>query len=570
MPSTSCDQTGPRALPGPCRITVKDVTAPGLARFRCPHPARRGQVGVAVASKSSGAAGMASCPRGGRARSLSASPTISTTAADVACSSWPPPWLHVYGGCARAASRGDMPHVGAHTTGTYDAVYSSPVRPASPRKLSAGSECARVRASSASCQSIEPVLNIISAVRLRRTGQAHHPSPLPRLAVRANGIVSHPPLTPKARRPRRCIVHVDSTARRTPLRTGPVSAFAARVSPPPGGRAMSTCPARSLFCHFLAIVSSSPASPDLAPRRRPPRKPSPRGAGPRKGRDRLRHSLARPQVVDRIARPVDPLTGSTSRLANTAGKPLEPLRPLCEASGRVCGPREVRRGAPPAAEPCAAQAAPGEEPFAFTLTGHIGGTVTTAAVQGDYAYVAVRPTLVVLDLSGAEIRQLGFTTLPTTPRAMAVSGNYAYFLPLERQGLVVVDISDPAQPAIVGQVAMAASGVSASTRRRAPGRVCVCCGPRHRPARGGCPHPAAPAVVKTLPAMALDVVVSGQYAYVTGNRELRVLNLANPANPVLSRQRRPRQAGLARPRSGSREAMPTLRDRKRQPGPARV
>ena len=85
------------------------------------------------------------------------------------------------------------------------------------------------------------------------------------------------------------------------------------------------------------------------------------------------------------------------------------------------------------------------------LVGQIGGFTWAVAVQGNYAYIGVGPRLVILDVSDpshpAVVGQTG--VLPDVVVGVAVAGSYAYVADWER-GLRIIDVSDPAHPSEAG------------------------------------------------------------------------------------------------------------------------
>jgi hypothetical protein len=91
--------------------------------------------------------------------------------------------------------------------------------------------------------------------------------------------------------------------------------------------------------------------------------------------------------------------------------------------------------------------APGDQPRNVELVGQIGGACLAVAVQGRYAYIGVGPRLVVLDVSNpAGPLLLGRTAvLPGLVHGVAVAGTLAYVADGEA-GLRVVDVSNPASP----------------------------------------------------------------------------------------------------------------------------
>ena len=88
-------------------------------------------------------------------------------------------------------------------------------------------------------------------------------------------------------------------------------------------------------------------------------------------------------------------------------------------------------------------------PFASGLP----GALEKSAVRGDLAFCATSAGLLVLDVSDpAQIVQVAMLPLAGSGRSIAVSGGYAYLLAWDI-GLVVIDIGDPAMPFVAGTCA---------------------------------------------------------------------------------------------------------------------
>jgi len=85
------------------------------------------------------------------------------------------------------------------------------------------------------------------------------------------------------------------------------------------------------------------------------------------------------------------------------------------------------------------------------LVGQIGGSTYAVAVQGDYAYIGAGPRLVILDISTPSSPSVVGQTdvLPEVVGGVAVDGDYAYVAD-GGGGLRIVDISDPASPTEAG------------------------------------------------------------------------------------------------------------------------
>lgn len=85
------------------------------------------------------------------------------------------------------------------------------------------------------------------------------------------------------------------------------------------------------------------------------------------------------------------------------------------------------------------------------VVGQWGGVNCAVAVSGDRAYLASGPSLVVLDISSAARPAALGRAAPLSDiiLGVTVSGGYAY-VAAGRDGLVVVDISNPAAPIRAG------------------------------------------------------------------------------------------------------------------------
>ncbi len=123
------------------------------------------------------------------------------------------------------------------------------------------------------------------------------------------------------------------------------------------------------------------------------------------------------------------------------------------------------------------------------LIGQIGGSAYAVAVQGHYAYIGVGPRLVIVDISNpAQPIVVGQTrVLPNLISDIALAGSYAYIANSD-SGLRIINMSDPTQPVEVG--------------------------------------------FYDTPGSAGGVAVMGSYAYIAdGYFGLRIVNVSNPANP---------------------------------------
>jgi len=120
--------------------------------------------------------------------------------------------------------------------------------------------------------------------------------------------------------------------------------------------------------------------------------------------------------------------------------------------------------------------------------GQIGGLVNNVAINGQYAYLATGPRLVILDISDPMLPvRVGMYDGLQSPREVVVEGTRAYVADFQA-GFVIFDVSDPQAPHKLG---VYNNGTSATA-----------------------------------------VAVSGNYAYVTHTSAwVRIIDVCNPANP---------------------------------------
>ena len=159
-----------------------------------------------------------------------------------------------------------------------------------------------------------------------------------------------------------------------------------------------------------------------------------------------------------------------------------------------------------------------------------GGIPDDVAVDGTYAYVASSSsTLIVLDISTPSDPQVvGSLAMPGIVRGVGIYGGYA-FVACHSDGLHVVDINDPAHPTEVTHLDMTAEGVTvwawwAFVAGGADGLNIVNIG-----------TPTAPFVEGqlALPGFASKVAVNSASAYVVaGSAGIRRVDVTDKANPA--------------------------------------
>ena len=164
------------------------------------------------------------------------------------------------------------------------------------------------------------------------------------------------------------------------------------------------------------------------------------------------------------------------------------------------------------------------------LVGQGGGCTYGVAVQGSYAYMGVGPRVVIIDVSDPVHPVLVGKSNPLhgVVSHVVIAGNYAY---VAARWLHIIDVSDPAHPTqvgfydtpgtvmdvdMVGNYAYVAHGWSGL-------RIVNVANPA---------HPAEVGFYDT-PGFAYGVAVAGNYAYVAAYWDgLRIINVTNPAAPT--------------------------------------
>jgi hypothetical protein len=166
-----------------------------------------------------------------------------------------------------------------------------------------------------------------------------------------------------------------------------------------------------------------------------------------------------------------------------------------------------------------------------TLAEQLGGVAFAVAVQGRYGYVGVGARLIVLDVSDPTNPTLVGKTEPMRGiiKGVAVRGNYAY-ITANILDVQIVDVSDPRNPFAVGSlggmgedVAVAEDGALVYVASTFSGLSIV-----------NVTDPGSPTRVGSYDGtMGLDVAVVGNHAFLgAGGDGLRIISVADPADPV--------------------------------------
>ena len=160
-----------------------------------------------------------------------------------------------------------------------------------------------------------------------------------------------------------------------------------------------------------------------------------------------------------------------------------------------------------------------------------GGIPNDVAIDGNYAYVAAASALVILDISTPSDPQVvGSVALPGIVKGVALYGECA-FVACDMDGLRVVDVSDPAHPTEVAHLDMTARSVTVHTWY-----AYVACGTDGLTIVN-IGTPTAPVVEGhlALPGYSSQVAVMVNYAYVAaGTSGMRRVDITDKANPLES------------------------------------
>lgn len=162
------------------------------------------------------------------------------------------------------------------------------------------------------------------------------------------------------------------------------------------------------------------------------------------------------------------------------------------------------------------------------LLSQIGGNALAVAVDDGYAYIGEGLCLLIVDVSDPTAPSLVGRTqpLPGRAREIAIQGDHA-FLAVGSSGLLIVDISNPANPNIVGQ-----------WRNDAGINHLAVAGDYAYVIAGGfrvlnISNPSAPQEAGFFEVNANDVAVDDGYAYLATIDGLSILSLADPTHPDL-------------------------------------
>lgn len=174
---------------------------------------------------------------------------------------------------------------------------------------------------------------------------------------------------------------------------------------------------------------------------------------------------------------------------------------------------------------------PEQTPGYTALLGQIGGAMAVAAIQGGYWYTTGGPRLTAFDVTDpANPQLLGQSAmLHDLFGALAVSGTHAYLGGTYSAGLVILDVSDPSAPHVISQW----SGTGGTEGIALSGNYAYLA-TAYGLSIVDVSVPGAPSQVGMLatPDRARDVAVRGGLAYVASDQAgLRIVDISDPADP---------------------------------------
>jgi hypothetical protein len=168
--------------------------------------------------------------------------------------------------------------------------------------------------------------------------------------------------------------------------------------------------------------------------------------------------------------------------------------------------------------------------------------VAAVAVLGNYAYITVDDSMHVIDISNAEDpRIVGSMETLGGAGSVDIVGSYAYVIKYSPTGLLVVDVADPESPLIVGNLNMPGNSAKDIC---VVGNYAYLTDPANSLEEGDETYlividvsdPESPRIVGrvSLSESAGRVDVAGNFAYVTNGRSgLQVIDISNPESPLI-------------------------------------
>lgn len=164
------------------------------------------------------------------------------------------------------------------------------------------------------------------------------------------------------------------------------------------------------------------------------------------------------------------------------------------------------------------------------LLTQIGGPVLDVAVAGPYAYIGMGPRLVVLNVSDPSRPTLvgQSEVMPGIVKDVAVVGQYVYLIGDEyRARLWILSVADPTHPTVVNSVDFQA----AARRVAIAGNRAYVTVAEKGLQIFDISNPVSPTLLGEAPTIGSFLAVAGNYAYVLGSR-LYIVDVTNPYNPT--------------------------------------
>ncbi len=173
------------------------------------------------------------------------------------------------------------------------------------------------------------------------------------------------------------------------------------------------------------------------------------------------------------------------------------------------------------------------------IVNQFGEDISDVAVAGSYAYVGQGENFVILDITDiTNIFEIARITAPSGIEGIEVSGTNAYLADAE-SGIVILDVSNPSSPVIVGNYATEYSildvAVSGNYVYAADSNDLIII---------DATTPSSPTLVGSYETIgsANGVAISGNYAYVAddskaifdGSNGLSIVDISNPTSPTLA------------------------------------
>jgi hypothetical protein len=167
---------------------------------------------------------------------------------------------------------------------------------------------------------------------------------------------------------------------------------------------------------------------------------------------------------------------------------------------------------------------------AFERGTHLGGSLETAAVSGDYAFIAEGVELHVFNLSTNPYESVAWFSPPGPVQEIFILDSYAYlYTGANDSNFCVLDITDPVHPVLVSSIQVPATW--GASMHGSTGYVCIAM--RDSMLVVDVTNPALPVVAASVKINAIQVYTGPRYAFVAGDSGLAILDMTKLAQPKL-------------------------------------